>query len=128
MQDTCRRVDRWLLLVICGSLLLAAALIWRCEPFRVREHYSRRACFVNLLALDAMLRRYAAEVSASNGATLSMDDLRPYYPRWQFPYACPDGGTYSLRVGELPRCSIGGIGHQYPQTNGAGIAETRKSD
>lgn len=48
------------------------------------------------------------------------DDLRPYFPdwatnglvRWTNGPVCPEGGIYTIgRVGETPRCSIGGYSH-----------------
>ena len=68
-------------------------------------------CHSNLMNLELIKMDWAGENNKTTNDTPTWDDLRSYFPEsWSnnIP-VCPAGGTYILgRVGELPRCSIGG--------------------
>jgi hypothetical protein len=69
------------------------------------------ACHYNLMQLEICKFDWAGDYNKTTNDTPTWDDLRTYFPDgWSNSIpVCPAGGTYILgRVGELPRCSIGG--------------------
>jgi hypothetical protein len=80
------------------------------------------ACINNLRQIDGAKQQWALENNKTSNDVPTMDDLRIYMgrgPQGVIP-RCPGGGTYLLgRVGEDPRCSIGGPSHtmDYVDTN-----------
>jgi hypothetical protein len=73
------------------------------------------ACKLNLEQIEICKQHWEGDQTNKNtNAVPSWDDLHPYFPAsWsnRIP-VCPDGGTYTVgRVGELPKCSIGGYRH-----------------
>lgn len=68
-------------------------------------------CHGNLVQLELFKDQWASENRKSTNDTPTWDELRPSFPdRWSNSIpVCPAGGTYTLgRVGEKPRCSVGG--------------------
>jgi len=79
---------------------------------RARTTPAMNACVNNLRQLDGAKQSWALEKHAITSDIPTWDQLRPYLSR---PLVCPQGGTYTLeRVGEPPRCSVGGT-HTLPQ-------------
>ena len=72
-----------------------------------------RRCQDNLVQLETYKFMWASENQTTND-TPTWDDLRQFFPdHWSngIP-VCLAGGTYTIgRVGEKPRCSVGGDGH-----------------
>jgi hypothetical protein len=85
---------------------------------RARSTSSVNACINNLRQIDGAKQQWALENNQTAQATPSWDAIRPYIGRGlesELP-KCPKGGTYILgRVGEPPRCSIGGESHSLLQ-------------
>jgi hypothetical protein len=74
-------------------------------------------CVNNLRQLDGAKQRWELENRKTANDVPTWEDLRPYFPDWwtNGRPVCPEGGTYTLgRVGESPRCSIGGPEHTLP--------------
>ncbi|HET7624207.1 MAG TPA: hypothetical protein VFM25_02995 [Verrucomicrobiae bacterium] len=94
--------------VICVTLPVVLAMA---DPIFVRAHTTRStaACINNLRQIDAAKQQWAIENNKSTNAIPSWNDILLYL-NWK--PRCPEGGTYVLgRVGESPRCSIGGPSH-----------------
>jgi len=68
-------------------------------------------CINNLRQIDSAINEWALEHHATNGSSVSMDDIKPYIKlnsAGNIP-SCPDGGKYTLRkVGDVPQvtCSL----------------------
>ena len=82
---------------------------------RVRGFFGMRdnripRCHDNLVQLETYKFMWASENQTTNDSP-TWDDLRQFFPdHWSngIP-VCPAGGTYTIgRVGEKPRCSVGG--------------------
>jgi hypothetical protein len=105
-----RKTKVWLLIV---PLLLTALGIVGYNFVRARSTKATNACINNLRQVDGAKQQWMLEHDRTNGP-VSWKDVQPYLgrgPEGEIP-KCPDGGTYMLgRVGEKPRCSIGGRGH-----------------
>ena len=77
------------------------------------------ACQQNLRQIWSCKELWASNEGKSTNDTPSWDDLRPYFPGWMTNGhwtngrpVCWAGGIYGIgRVGEFPRCSIGGYSH-----------------
>jgi hypothetical protein len=81
---------------------------------RARSDTASAACLNNLRQIDGGKQEWAVENHKSKNEVPTWYDVRPYVGRGangSIP-VCPQGGTYILgRVGEPPRCSIGGPQH-----------------
>jgi hypothetical protein len=91
---------------------------WAIPNFiRARATKASNPCIINLRLLEAGKEQWAIEHNKTNGADVTWKDVLPYIgrgPADQIP-KCPDGGVYILgKVGEQPKCSIGGMGHVLP--------------
>ena len=87
------------------AVVVIAALAFL-PKFIVRNTDAMNICVNNLRQLDAAKQLWALENSKTNNAAVIWDDVRPYL---KTPLICPQGGTYLLsRVGDPPRCSLGG--------------------
>jgi hypothetical protein len=123
-------------LILSGGLLVAvfiAFTITRAEHIssedvreRIRALLGMRtsklpACQQNLRRIELSKMMWANERTETSPDTPTWADLRPDFPDWLTNNArlwtngrpiCPKGGTYTIgRVGERPRCSIGGYEH-----------------
>jgi hypothetical protein len=79
---------------------------------RARTTPAMNACVNNLRQLDGAKRQWELENRKTTNDVPTLEDLRPYLLR---TLVCPQGGIYRPgRVGELPRCSVGGT-HTMPQ-------------
>ena len=68
-------------------------------------------CHFNLMQLELCKHDWASEKHKTDNDTPTWEDLREYFPEmgWTNIPVCPRGGTYTIgRVGEKPKCSIGG--------------------
>ncbi|SPE56474.1 conserved exported hypothetical protein [Verrucomicrobia bacterium] len=82
-------------------------------PRLIRAHSTTASntCVNNLRQIDSAKQQWMLECNQSTNQTPSWDAICPYLRRAEIP-RCPQGGRYILgRVGEPPRCSIGGSGH-----------------
>jgi len=111
---------------ILTSLVIAACLLFivggprPSDPeglrARIRGFFGMRdnripRCHDNLARLEIFKFEWASENHKTTNDTPTWDDLRQNFPdRWSNSIpVCPAGGTYTIgRVGEKPRCSIGG--------------------
>ena len=94
-------------------LIIASAVVLP-SFIRARSTSSQNVCLNNLRQIEGAKRQWALEYSKTTNAIPLWTDVQPYLGRGsQGPIPrCPQGGTYILgRVGEVPRCSIGGPGH-----------------
>ncbi len=79
---------------------------------RARNTPAMNACVNNLLRLDGVKDQWRLENHKTTNDVPTWEDLLPYLRKKPI---CPQGGTYILgRVGEPPRCSLGGT-HALPQ-------------
>ena len=99
-----------------AAAVLIALGIFGCE----RRSSKIPPCHELLVLTDLAKHDWAADESKTSNDIPTWDDLRPYFPDWATNLVvwtngrpvCPDGGTYTIgRVGEPPRCSIGGYSH-----------------
>jgi hypothetical protein len=95
---------------ILSGILPAAWMIfspWNRMP-------STAACINNLRQIESAKQQWALENGKTANDVPSWDDIRPYIGRGEkgeMPQ-CPQGGSYILgRIGESPKCSIGGPSH-----------------
>ena len=94
------------LFVIVVALVLLPSFI------RAKTTPAQNACVNHLRQIDGGKQQWALENNRTNNDGVSWDDIRPYLKN---SLVCPQGGTYILgRVGETPRCSVGGT-HALPQ-------------
>jgi len=95
-----------------GALAVLAAL--EVAPFiRARSTPSAAPCVNNLLQIEGAKQSWALDNGRSTNDTPAWEDIRPFLKP---TIKCPQGGTYILgRVGEAPKCSIGGPSHTVPQ-------------
>jgi hypothetical protein len=126
------RMSRSSKILICAVSLIAAVVIGLPVLARWKSRSSSiPACHFNLEQIRACKQLWADnEEKTTNGAP-TWGDLRPYFSQWLMtnsPYwtngrpICPGGGTYTIsRVGELPRCSIGG-GYSHSLRTGNGYS------
>ncbi len=78
---------------------------------RARHTPAMNACVNNLRQLDGAKDQWRLQNHKTTNDVATWQDLLPYLR--QKP-GCPQGGTYILgRVGEPPRCSLGGT-HTLP--------------
>ena len=101
---------------LLAGILIAISLLG-CE----RRSSRIPPCHELLVLTDLAKLDWANNESKTTNDTPTWDDLRGYLPDWAtnklvrwtngIP-VCPDGGTYTVgRIGEPPRCSIGGYNH-----------------
>ncbi len=97
--------------VVLFSAALAAAILPALA--RARSTPAINTCINNLRLLDGAKRQWELEHHRStNEPPLAVADLRAYLEQ---TLLCPQGGTYNVgRVGESPKCSLGGT-HALPQ-------------
>jgi cellobiose-specific phosphotransferase system component IIC len=101
-----------LVIVALAVIVVAAGLPWFVH---IRTTSAVNACMNNLLQLDRAKNQWALEGSKTTNDTPSWEEIWPYLGSGGtngITLTCPKGGTYILgRVGEHPRCSMGGLGH-----------------
>ena len=79
---------------------------------RARTTPAMNACVNNLRQLDGAKQQWELENHKTTNEVPTMEILRSFLVR---PLVCLQGGTYTPgRVGEAPRCSVGGP-HALPQ-------------
>jgi hypothetical protein len=105
-------------IVSAKKLLLLGLLLATCVvtvPFfmRARTTTAVNACVNNLRQLDGAKQQWQLVNQKTTNDTPTLKDLAPYLGP---AFACPNGGIYTPeRVGQPPRCSIGGTSHTLPQ-------------
>jgi len=101
------------LIALCGAALALAAIVLS-NLIKAPPTTASNTCSNNLRIIDSCKQQWAINNSRSTNDVLSWQDLGPYAPAgWsnRGP-VCPSGGTYTIeRIGELPKCSIGGASH-----------------
>ena len=105
-------------ILIWSACLLTVVVI--ALPFLA--HSKRRSkkiprCHFNLMQIDLIKYDWAGNEGKTTNDTPTWDDLRPYFPDFMTNSIywtngrpiCPNGGIYKIgKVGERPKCSIGG--------------------
>jgi len=103
------------------SIILGAATVVVAGVFaavlpnfiRVRTTSSAAPCVIHLMQLDGAKQQWALEYRKTTNDVPTLEELPPYL---KAVVVCPQGGTYMLgRVGEPPRCSVGGPSHTMPE-------------
>jgi hypothetical protein len=106
-------------LVIVIAVAITASLLAVVIPafLRARAAPATHGCINNLLNIDVAKQQWALENHKTTNDAPTWNDIRPYLGRGtagEIP-VCPNGATYILgRVGEPPKCSIGGPDHSLP--------------
>ena len=81
---------------------------------RAHTHSATNACINNLRQIDGANQQWELENKKSTNDMAMASDIQPYMGRGSagsLP-TCPGGGRYIFgRVGETPRCTIGGPDH-----------------
>jgi hypothetical protein len=94
--------------IIGGIAILILALM-----FHVHAGSTAAPCLNNLKQLNEAKQQWTLEYHKTTNDIPTMEDINPFLSMKPF---CPEGGTYNLgRVGESPKCSIGGALHTMPQ-------------
>jgi ABC-type proline/glycine betaine transport system substrate-binding protein len=85
---------------------------------RARNTVASNACVMHLRQIEGAKQQWAVENHKTTNDVPTWNDLRSYVGRSPGQVlTCPEGGTYTLgRVGEPPRCSIGGTHTLPPNT------------
>lgn len=129
-------IARSKILSLCVGLLVAAFIVliiaradhisWEDARIQTRLLLGMRvsklpACQQNLRQIELAKTMWADQRTQTSPDTPTWADLRANFPDWLTNKAllwtngeliCPGGGTYTLgRVGERPRCKIGGYEH-----------------
>lgn len=101
------------LIAVVAAVVIAVFAISVVPSFiRARNTPASSACINNLRQLDGAKQQWQVENHKTTNDTPTIKDLAPYLSR---TLVCPQGGTYSLeRVGQPPRCSLGGPSHTLP--------------
>jgi hypothetical protein len=74
---------------------------------------SSAACVNNLRQIANAKEQWALEQQKNPDDVPDWSDVQSYLNK---ALICPGGGTYTLgRVGIPPKCSIGGVSHEYPR-------------
>jgi hypothetical protein len=103
------KLIRWAVLTVLSAATLAVALP---NIIGSKTILASNACVNNLMQLDKAKKQWAIENGRTMNDAPTIEDLRPYAGRM---WSCPQGGTYLPgKVGQPPRCSIGGEGHRLP--------------
>ena len=102
------------IILVTATVLVAGVLAAVLAGFILgRSRPSAAPCVKNLIELDAAKQQWAMEYDKTTNDVPTLEELRPYLKAM---VVCPKGGTYAPgRVGEPPRCSIGGPLHTMPQ-------------
>jgi hypothetical protein len=109
----------WKKLICAIAIVLLGALALAVLPdyFRDRGQSAASSCINTLRQLDGAKQQWQLEHNKTTNDIPSLDDMKVYVKLTssnEIP-ACPQGGIYVLgRLGEPPRCSIGGQGHTVP--------------
>jgi hypothetical protein len=114
------------LLILSGCFVAAALVAVLIAEGMLAFSRARRSskippCHELLVLIDLAKHDWADNESKTTNDAPTWDDLRPYFPDWATNKlihwtngrpVCPEGGVYTIgRVGELPRCTIGGYTH-----------------
>ena len=92
-------------IVIAAALIIVVAAVLPAF-IRARTTPAMNACINNLRMLDGAKQQWALENHRTTDDSVTWNDVKPYL---KVPLVCSRGGTYIPgRVGELPRCSMGG--------------------
>lgn len=101
-------------LLVLSVLLLGAIAISLPGLIAERNYKSPNACYNQLAALDYAVKAWAKQTGASNGTPVYLKTLEAFDPKLHvFVDGCSEGGTYTLIVGQPPKCSRGGPDHTY---------------
>lgn len=102
---------RLILYLIAGAVVAYVALTFVIGPNYVRRRTSAAECARHLGAVAGAKGVWADQHQKTTNDTPTLEDLKRYIlldKDGNIP-GCPAGGAYTLgRVGETPRCSIGG--------------------
>jgi hypothetical protein len=102
-------------IVIAVSAIACILVVLAIPNFLPVHRAEFNFCINNLRLIDSAKKQWALENHKTNG-NVTWEDLRPYIgvgPELQMP-KCPDGGVYIVgKLGEPPKCSIGGPDHTF---------------
>jgi hypothetical protein len=109
-------MKRQIIYFVIAVAVILTALVFSLPLKKQRIQCKISQCAQNLWVLGLGKERWADDNGKTMDDTPTWDDLSEYMSR-HFTNGhpvCPDGGIYTLgRVGEPPKCSIGGIDHTY---------------
>jgi hypothetical protein len=104
---------------ILSSLWIAAMLLTSCVQHKrpSRDVAALSACINNLRQIDGAKQQWALEKGKTTNDVPTWSDILAYlgqaHPAQPI---CPQGGTYTIgRVGDVPKCSLGGASHILPE-------------
>lgn len=108
-----KKQKRIIVLVVFILAIVALAVV-EADFIRARYTSARAPCINNLRQIDGAKAQWALENKKADTDIPALDDVRFYMKDNTMP-KCPNGGIYILgKVGEDPRCSIGGYEHSLP--------------
>lgn len=92
-----------------------AVLVFIVPTFlRAKRTTARNTCVNNLRQIDGVKSQWAVENKKTDADIPTREDVSAYLKSNIFP-KCPNGGIYVIgKVGEDPKCSIGGYEHRLP--------------
>lgn len=128
-QAASKKAKTWCWIALALGLVVVAVQLAYAIPYAIpafmsaRSAAQRNACINNLRMLDGATAQWALENKQTDGAPVTMGDLKPYLRGQSLP-TCPAKGTYSVsKIGEPPRCTI--PGHQLSSFPGPGLRPLR---
>jgi len=95
-------------IIAIGAVVVVIVAIGLPSFIRALNTTASNACVNNLRQINGAKQSWALENRKITNDIVTWGDIHPYLKP---TLVCPQGGTYTLgRVGELPRCSVGGTG------------------
>src|SRR6516164_3677853 len=108
------RMSKRKAVIVASAACAAVALAWAVP--HVLNSLGNGCCICELMQIDGAKMQWAQVYHKTTNDTPTLADLQPIVlpgrPNVPLVFRCPKGGTYTIgRVGEPPRCSIGGPDH-----------------
>lgn len=111
---------KWKPITIVSATCVAVLLVWAILYF-IRSVNGHGCCICNLQQIDGAKLAWALKLHKTDSDVPTLGDLHPFvlpdiqYKDTPLVFKCPKGGTYTIgRVGEPPKCSVGGREHTFP--------------
>jgi hypothetical protein len=106
VEDLSRMKRKLVIAFVAVVFFFLLAVILIPNFISARTVSAQNPCVNNLRQLDGAIQQWSVENHKASNDVVTMQAILPYL---KGPVTCPEGGTYILgRVGEAPKCSIGG--------------------
>src|SRR6266545_2883485 len=118
-----RRTLLAVIFTVLFAVLLGAGARWF---INARSDTASKPCVMHLREIAGVKEHWGLDHSKTADDVPTWDDLRPYMPSGggDSMLHCPSGGVYTIgRLGEPPKCSIGGRDHSLPPYSSNGTSK-----